>query len=100
MPPLQDTIASHCHSCTSRPYRYLAVQQLLIAKHRGDVLRFAVLASLLLLMGCTKTANLYPANDVARATGVIQARYVAYGVGNGELELTMADGEVVKGEYS
>jgi len=43
---------------------------------------------------------MYPANDLAISTGVLQALFVAHGTGNGDVTITMPDGEVVKGEYS
>lgn len=52
------------------------------------------------LAGCEGTARLYPANDIATHTGVLQARFMRYGTGHGELEITMPDGELLKGEYS
>lgn len=54
----------------------------------------------LVISGCAKNASLYPANDVAAASGVLTARYMSYGAGHGEIEVTAADGEVLKGEYS
>ena len=51
-------------------------------------------------MGCARNARLYPANDLAIASGVLTARFMAYGTGNGEIEITMPDGELLKGEYS
>ncbi|MGZ5679334.1 MAG: hypothetical protein ACXWI6_11245 [Burkholderiales bacterium] len=47
-----------------------------------------------------RAARLYPANDAAAKNGVVEARFVSHGNGNGALEITMADGEMVKGEYS
>lgn len=52
------------------------------------------------LAGCARTARMYPANDLASSSGVLTARFMAYGSGNGEIEITMPDGELVKGEYS
>ncbi|ULA62617.1 MAG: hypothetical protein LZF86_40121 [Nitrospira sp.] len=52
------------------------------------------------LIGCTRTARMYPANDLAISSGVLTARFVAYGTGNGEIEIVMPDGELLKGEYS
>ncbi len=49
---------------------------------------------------CEKTARLYPANDEAATGGVLLGKYMAYGTGNGEIEIPMPDGELMKGEYS
>jgi hypothetical protein len=54
----------------------------------------------LMLLGCAMEAHLYPANEVANPTGVLTGHFMAYGVGHGEVEITMPDGELVKGEYS
>ncbi|MGZ5140212.1 MAG: hypothetical protein ACXWCX_20660 [Burkholderiales bacterium] len=56
----------------------------------------------IVLAGCAmeRAARLYPANDAAAKNGVVEARFVSHGNGNGALEITMADGEMVKGEYS
>ena len=49
---------------------------------------------------CAKSASLYPANEIAASTGVLNAKYMSYGAGHGEIEVTASDGEVLKGEYS
>ncbi len=52
------------------------------------------------LTGCSRNARLYPANDIAIAGGVLVAKFKSYGSGNGEIEISMPDGEVLNGEYS
>lgn len=52
------------------------------------------------IVGCSRNARLYPANDVATVGGVLTAHFMSYGTGNGEMEITLTDGEVLKGEYS
>jgi hypothetical protein len=52
------------------------------------------------VVGCARNASLYPANDEATASGVLSARFNAYGTGHGEIQIPMPDGEVLKGEYS
>ena len=59
-----------------------------------------VLLVLLLLTACARSARLYPANDVARPQGVLTAKFMAYGTGHGSIEIALADGEILKGEYS
>lgn len=61
----------------------------------------AVLTALV-LAGCAteRAARLYPANDAAMPLGVLEARFMAHGTGNGEVEITLSDGELLKGEYS
>jgi hypothetical protein len=65
---------------------------------------FARLAALLLfgVVGCTieRSPHLYPANDAASATGVLEAHFVGHGNLHGTAEMTMPDGEVLQGEYS
>lgn len=52
------------------------------------------------LAACARTAHLYPANDSAIATGVLDLHFMSYGTGHGEIEIAMPDGEVLRGEYS
>jgi hypothetical protein len=47
-----------------------------------------------------RSARLYPANDLARTGGVLSAQFMDTGTGHGTIEMTMPDGEVLKGEYS
>jgi len=56
----------------------------------------------IVLTGCAmdRTARLYPANDAAAKNGVVEARFISHGNANGAVEITMPDGERVKGEYS
>jgi hypothetical protein len=62
-------------------------------------LRLAMLASLIALGGCSDTADTFPMNDAAHRLGPIKASIVRTGVGRGPITITMADGEVLKGEY-
>ena len=55
---------------------------------------------LLFLVACTKYARLYPVNDLASKTGVLQAKYVDSGKGYGEITIVMPDGEILSGEYT
>ncbi len=52
------------------------------------------------LVGCQRAVRLYPANAEATAGGVLEGRYVAYGTGHGVMEISMPDGELLRGEYS
>jgi hypothetical protein len=47
-----------------------------------------------------RTGHLYPANDLARRDGVLEAVFEASGVGHGNVHLTLPDGELAKGEFS
>lgn len=51
------------------------------------------------LCGCSREARLYPANPDAGA-GLLKARFTDSGMGKGPIEITMPDGEVLKGEFS
>ena len=55
---------------------------------------------LVVLSGCTKQARLYPVNDKAAETGILQAKYVDSGAGGGKASIIMPDGEILNGEYS
>jgi hypothetical protein len=57
---------------------------------------------IIFLAACTmeRAARLYPENNAAGAQGVIAARFISHGTGNGKIEITMPDGEIVTGEYS
>jgi hypothetical protein len=63
------------------------------------LLRLAMLASLIALGGCSDTADTFPMNDAAHRLGPIKTSFVRTGVGRGPITITMADGEVLKGEY-
>ena len=59
----------------------------------------AILASCLLASACADTADTFPLNVAAKKLGPIKADFVRTGVGRGPVTITMADGEVLKGEY-
>jgi hypothetical protein len=64
----------------------------------------AALAVALLIgsAGCTArtdTADVFPMNAAAQWLGPVQASFVRTGTGRGPVTFTMADGEVVAGEY-
>ncbi len=52
------------------------------------------------LAGCVAGGTLYPANDLARTLGVLQARITKAGMGSGPISITMPNGEVLAGRYS
>jgi hypothetical protein len=56
----------------------------------------------MMLSGCTivREARLYPANDAARADGVLSARFEAHGTGHGAAVITLSSGEKLTGEFS
>jgi hypothetical protein len=56
------------------------------------------------LAGCastdsTDTADVFPMNAAAQRLGPVQASFVRTGAGRGPVTITMADGEVLTGEY-
>jgi hypothetical protein len=63
------------------------------------MLRLTLLVSLLAMVGCSDRAETFPMNDAAHRLGPIKASFVRTGVGRGPIAFTMADGEVLKGEY-
>jgi len=54
---------------------------------------------LIALAACTGTADVFPLNDAARQLGPVRATFVRTGTGSGPVTMTMADGEVLTGEY-
>jgi hypothetical protein len=62
-------------------------------------LRLLLLVSLMGMSGCSDTADTFPMNDAAHRLGPIKASFVRTGVGRGPITITMADGEVLTGEY-
>ena len=63
-------------------------------------MRFLVCASALaLLAGCSDTADIFPLNAAAQQLGPVHLSFVRTGIGRGPVTITMADGEVLKGEY-
>ena len=57
------------------------------------------LVVLVVLGGCTDTVDTFPMNDAARQRGPLRASFVRTGIGRGPVTITMADGEVLTGEY-
>ncbi len=51
------------------------------------------------LAGCTDTADTFPMNAAAKQLGPLKASFVRTGIGRGPITITMADGEVLTGEY-
>ena len=60
-------------------------------------LSLAMLAAV--LSGCTDTADVFPLNPAAQHLGPVKASFVRTGTGRGPITITMANGEVLKGEY-
>lgn len=65
----------------------------------GFRLRAAPTVTLMAVSGCTDTADVFPMNAAAQGLGPVQAWFVRTGTGRGPITFTMADGEVVAGEY-
>jgi hypothetical protein len=64
--------------------------------------RWLFLTSTIFLAACTveRTTHLYPTNDAATQTGVLEGHFVGHGNLHGIADLSMPDGEILKGEYS
>ncbi len=58
-----------------------------------------ILPIFLALGACSREARLYPANVEAGA-GLLKAKFTDSGMGKGPVEVTMPDGEVLRGEFS
>jgi hypothetical protein len=58
-----------------------------------------ILIALTGLCGCTDTADVFPMNAAAHDLGRIKLSFVRTGIGRGPVTITMADGEVLTGEY-
>lgn len=58
-----------------------------------------MLVSLVLLVSCIDTADVFPMNAAAQRLGPVKATFVRTGTGRGPVTITMADGEVLTGEY-
>lgn len=62
-------------------------------------MRAVILFSLTALSACTDTADTFPMNAAAQRLGPIAVSFVRAGIGRGPITITMADGEVLNGEY-
>jgi hypothetical protein len=51
------------------------------------------------LLGCAATADTFPMNDAAKRLGPVHVTFDRTGTGQGPVEITMADGEVLNGIY-
>ena len=58
-----------------------------------------ILMSLMAMVGCTDTADVFPMNAAAQRLGAVKATFLRTGTGRGPVTITMADGEVLTGEY-
>jgi len=67
-----------------------------IVQPSWPALLFAVTVA---LAGCTDTADTFPMNDAAHRIGPMKVSFDRTGIGRGPVMITMADGEVLKGEY-
>jgi hypothetical protein len=69
---------------------------------RSGFRAFAAIGALLGVAGCevVRSPHLYPTNDTASTTGVLNGQFVGHGQGHGTAEVTMPDGELLQGEYS
>ena len=65
----------------------------------GNLRALVLLASLIWLAGCTDSADVFPKNAAAKQLGHVKASFVRTGIGRGPVTFTMADGEVLTGEY-
>lgn len=51
------------------------------------------------LAGCADTADVFPLNAAAEKLGPVKASFERTGFGRGPVTVTMADGEILTGEY-
>ena len=58
-----------------------------------------LLAALIGLAACSDTADMFPMNAAAQRLGPVKASFVRTGIGRGPVTVTMANGEVLTGEY-
>ena len=58
-----------------------------------------VLVALIGLVACSDTADMFPMNAAAQRLGPVKASFVRTGIGRGPVTVTMANGEVLTGEY-
>jgi hypothetical protein len=64
------------------------------------LLRIALIFSLMgLVSGCADTADTFPINDAAKKLGPVHVTFDRTGIGRGPVTITMADGEILRGEY-
>jgi hypothetical protein len=65
-------------------------------------MRWEVVAISAALTGCSvpRDVHLYPANEAATAGGVVTLHFVAHGTGHTEVDGTLPNGEVLKGELT
>ncbi len=59
----------------------------------------AVIAAAAGLSACANSADVFPLNDAAKELGPVKATFERTGLGRGPVTITMADGEVLTGEY-
>jgi len=69
-------------------------------KLRTGALLLSVVGQFACAFTIVRSAHLYPANDLARPKGVLEATFVAHGTGHGNVTMTLPDGETAKGEFS
>jgi len=62
-------------------------------------MNWVLLAGVLLVAGCSDTADVFPLNDQARSIGHPSVSFVRTGVGREPITITMPDGEVLTGEW-
>ena len=65
----------------------------------GEAMKKLVIVIAAFAAGCAGTVDTFPLNEAAKNLGPIKATFVRTGVGQGPVTITMADGEVLKGEY-
>lgn len=59
----------------------------------------SALVAALMTGGCSDTADIFPMNAAAKELGPVKVSFVRTGLGRGPITFTMADGEVLTGEY-
>lgn len=65
----------------------------------GLAARSIVLAAAMCLAACADTADTFPLNQAAKGLGPLRVSFSRTGIGRGPVTITMADGEVLTGEW-
>jgi len=71
-----------------------------ISWRESSVKKIAVVSILAFsICGCSRNASLVPSNVAAAQIGPIQAHFKAYGMGTGEVSMSLPAGETMTGRY-
>jgi hypothetical protein len=67
---------------------------------KKSLLLGAVYIFLLISSGCSMNAKLYPVNDIAQPTGLLEAKYFPVSAGSANVTIEMPDGEILEGQFT